>query len=114
MSEELGASPSLDENFDFIIGATGDIQCSFGVDELQKDIAVNLKSELQSYIGKPPSPNVRSDIIRDAGLVALADERIINVYQEEASVTFDKRETISLRLPVQTTSGEEYTLVFNI
>jgi len=47
----LGASPELDQSFDYTIGGDGDIAIARGSDELQKDLAFNAAFFLDPLVG---------------------------------------------------------------
>lgn len=51
MSVDFGAGPALDEHWDFSVAPSGDLKIAYDIDELQKDVAFNLATELEQYLG---------------------------------------------------------------
>jgi len=114
MTEDLGAGPALDENFDFSVGPTGDIAHNEGLAEVEKDLAANMAVELNSYVGSSLTPKVKGQILSDARITALLDERVTDVDKEASSVSLEDDGTIKLELAVTIATDEEYTLVFRV
>jgi len=112
--EEFGAGPALDENLDFFVGPTNDLAHEDGIDELEKDLSVNMIAELTEFVGPPSTPNVRSQIAQNARLTALADERISAVNKGDVDVTINENREISVSMTVKVSGDEEYDLVFNV
>ena len=114
MTEQFGAGPKLDENLDFEIGPTGDIEYVNGQEELEKDLAMQMVFTLQRFLGHPPSGNIDAKVIDVASKVATADVRVTRVDRERSSVEWaDNRRRIIVKLVV-VVGDETYDLVFNI
>lgn len=59
---DLGAGIALNEDFDFEVDGTGDLRPTSGLAELQKDIAFNVASALQSELGRRVDSRTRKRI----------------------------------------------------
>jgi len=71
MSNE-GSGLSLDQNFDLVVSEVGDLDKEDGLEELQKDLAMQVAYTLRNAIGQPDSPelsshshDVRSKLMRE-------------------------------------------------
>lgn len=114
MTGQFGSGVFLDEQFDFSIDPTGDLQMSEGVNELQKDIAFQMVISMQQFLGSSPSGNLEAKISNTATNVVLGDPRINSVVQNSFDIQFsDNRESISIKFDVRTEDGQQ-TLIFNI
>lgn len=110
----FGSGVLLDENFDFEVGNTGDLQHESGVDELEKDLAMQMVISLSQYLGEPGSGNVVNKIAGTAARVALLDSRVRSVSKEKTDVKFDRvNGEIDVKLLVNTRDGER-ELVFEV
>lgn len=76
----------LDEDFDFDVDETGDIRASKGTDELEKDLAFQMAIALDPIIGQPPSQSTEAKLINRATAVALSDNRIESVDEDNVEV----------------------------
>lgn len=116
MSEDnLGSGQYLDQNLDFEVDAGGDIQTSSGIDELQKDLAVQMIVSLSQFIGESPTPETEADIKRMAYRVAIADVRVSSVNRENITVEWiGGMKKFDVEVPLTTDTDEEYELVFNV
>lgn len=113
--EELGSSQKLDQSFDFVIDSTGDIDSTIGLDELEKDLSVQMAFYLSVYLGEPPTNQTKAEVRRTVSNVAIADARIVDVDQENIVVEWDRglRE-LTVEVSVTTITNTEYDLVFNV
>lgn len=114
MTEEFGSGIALDEHLDFSIDNTGDLDTVSGAEELEKDLAINMMHNLQQYIGQPRTNRLDSKVLGTAKNVALADVRVDDVDEGDASVEWshDSRD-LMVHLPV-VAGDEEYVLVFDV
>jgi hypothetical protein len=114
MVGEFGSGLYLDESLDFSVDTTGDLRTVDGVDELEKDLSVQMITSLQQYLGQPPSSNLNAQVFRTASNIATADARVASVNTNKSTVSFNRtRDEITLKLVVRTTSGEQ-ELVFEV
>lgn len=92
MTGEQGSGPALDENFDFVVGPSGDLKNSDRINELEKDIGFAMAVELQEYIGSPLTPTTEQKLLNSARSVLEDEERIQSILEisvEEAQRGFD-------------------------
>lgn len=114
MSDQLGEGLYIDQNLDFGVGQSGDIQTSSGVDELQKDLAIQMIINLDEYVGSRPADNTKAQISRRAIETALDDSRVQSVRSGSVTVDFSQRnEEISVSMTMITENGE-IPLVFEV
>lgn len=114
MVKEFGNGIFLDEALDFSIDPTGDIQAARGAKELEKDLSIQMIRGLQSYLGSPPSGNLRAKVLNTATRIAVSDGRVASVASGKSSISFSRnRQEIELKLVVRTVSGEQ-ELIFNV
>jgi hypothetical protein len=109
----LGASPELDESFDYTIGGDGDIAVARGSDELQKDLAFNAAFFLDPLVGQPLTSELRSDIVDTVIDVAESDERVAAVFRDTVNVEQSESGGIRVSISVDTISTVE-DLVINV
>ena len=114
MSDDFGAGIALDEQFDFTVDSTGDIDSTSGVEELQKDLAFQMVVNLDQYLGQPETPNLEAKVSRTVKNVALGDERIQSVSDDSISVIFEPlSDTITVEMSARTVD-EQVNLIFEI
>lgn len=116
MSEQnLGSGIFLDEQLDLSVGTTGDLLTVDGIDELEKDLAVQMIQSMQQYLGKTPTNTTEAEAKRTAYRTAIADVRISSVDRENIVVEWQNRtQNLRVDVPVTTNTDEEYNLVFNV
>jgi len=114
---EFGKGLSLDKNFDLQLSSVGDIDSEEGIDELQKDLAVQVAFTLRNIIGQPDSPELASEIRSRSRKVIEADERVNEVIRGSIRIQrFERGRNevrYSISVEVSTESGTE-ELVFEI
>lgn len=114
MSTEYGSGIYLTQNLDFEINTTGDLRASFGIDELEKDLAYNSIDELKEIPGRRKTQQTISIVKSRVEQLALADPRVSNVIGEIDVFYPDARdETIEVSVTVDTVEGEQ-ELVFPV
>jgi hypothetical protein len=114
MANEFGDGIFLDEALDFSIDPTGDIQAARGVEELEKDLSVQMIAGLDQYLGSPPSGNLRAKVLNTATNIATADPRVLSVVADSSAISFSRnRQKLNVKLLVRTVSGQQ-ELIFNI
>lgn len=114
MTDPFGSGIHLDEQFDFSVDPTGDLQTDNGVDELQKDLAFQMVISLTKYIGQPPSGNLKAKVAGTAKRVAEVDSRVKFVDSAKTKVSFGpKREEITVKMVVQSREGQQ-NLIFDV
>jgi hypothetical protein len=107
MSENLGAGIALDEQLDFGVDPSGDVESSSGPIELRKDLAIQMIIGLDRYIGEPPSGNIEAKVAGSAKQIALNDPRVLSVRDDSIIVNYStRREEISIEMNVITEDGE--------
>lgn len=110
----FGSGPALDRQLDLVVNPTGDLKKEEGIDELKKDLAIQMMISLSTFLGRPPSGNLQAKISNTVKRVALDDERINSVVEGSVDVSFsDDRKEIDVSLSVRTQNGPQ-TLIFNI
>lgn len=90
--KKYGSGPSLDENFDFIVGPSGDLKNADGINEVEKDLAFATSVQLQEFIGRPLTPTVRQKVKNAAEEVFEAEPRIdslVGISIQETEYGFD-------------------------
>lgn len=108
--EELGSSPALDENFDFIVDSSGDVEDSDGLNELEKDLSFASAFRLEDFIGQPLTPTTRQKVENAVEEVFDREERIDsvqNIEVEQANYGFDVQSGAIV-------NGEQQTLIFPV
>lgn len=114
MSDNFGAGIHLDEQFDFAVDTTGDIQSDRGVIELQKDLSFQMVISLSKYLGQAPTGNLPEKVAGTARRVAEVDDRVRFVDSSKTEVSFSTdRQEITLKIFVQTDDGEQ-ELIFDV
>lgn len=114
MVKEFGSGVFLDEQLDFSIDSTGDIQSTNGVEELEKDLSVQMLIGLKQYTGSPPSGNLRAKVKNTARNIAIADARVLSINSGGVEISFSRdRKQINIKMVVQTTNAEQ-ELVFSV
>lgn len=120
MSEEppfdtYGAGPTLDEDLDFSIDPTGDIESLGGLTELEKDLGWQLKVSLRRFEGESSNTNVESKAQDTAEKVAEADGRITTVDSRRSdAVVKDNGRTIEVTLVVNTINEERMKFIYQV
>jgi hypothetical protein len=102
MTIDLGSGAALDKNFDFSVDETGDIEASYGFDELEKDLAFKMAINLQQFLGQTPTGGTIAKVSNIARRVAQNDPRINAVPTDQLSVSFsDELQEITIELVAQ-------------
>lgn len=113
--ENLGAGQYLDQNFDFDIDTTGDIRAASGLNELEKDLSVQMAFTLSEFLGEPPTNETEAEVKRTVYRVAIADVRVSSVDQENIVVEWSRRlRELQIEVSVTTVTDDEYDMVFNV
>jgi len=91
---DYGSSPVLDQDFDFILDETGDIQCTnqtgSEIDELEKDLSYAIASGLEDEVGSPITPTQQALVRTQVTDIVYRDpriEKILNIIIEESQDT---------------------------
>jgi hypothetical protein len=84
----FGSGPSLDENFDLQVGSSGDVAVSSGIEELHKDLSLQLTVGMQEFLGSTPTSTLTAEAVSRAKDIIEADVRVDRVLQEESSAEF--------------------------
>jgi len=107
---EYGSGPTLDEDFDFTVDETGDIQCTnqvgFETAELEKDLAFTIARRIDLEVGSRTTPAqqasikslVRNIILRDSRIARILDVNIEQLEKLEDGSTFIDGYEISARV----------------
>lgn len=114
MTDELGAGPALDRDFDLEINPTGDIKTVSGVADLEKDLSFQLAESLDEFVGQQSSPNTATAVRTRAERVAELDPRVEDATAPAGGVSLDDRSTVEVRLQLATTTGETQEFVFTV
>lgn len=76
----FGSGPTLDEDWDFTIDGTGDIECTnqlgYEIAELEKDLAFAIGRRLDLELGKPTTPTQKATLESISRNVINRDPRI--------------------------------------
>lgn len=111
----FGSGPALDEDLDFSIDSGGDIDESSGIDELTKDLSVQLIFALEQFLGRPPTASVKSEVKNVTTQTLSADSRVQFVSSESIDVDIDRiSKNIDIDVSIITIDGEEFDLVFEV
>lgn len=114
MVDAFGSGIYLDERLDFAVNTAGDLRTVSGIDELEKDLSIQMIAGLRQYLGQPPTSNLDAKIFNTASNIALADTRVASVNTDQSSVSFNQtRDEMILNLVVRTVDGEQ-ELVFEV
>lgn len=115
MSNE-GRGLSLDQNFDLVVSEVGDLDKEDGLEELQKDLAMQVAYTLRNAIGQPDSPELSSQIKTLSRRAVEADARIDEVLRNSIEIRKIENGTeIYYRIRMRAiVSGEQEELVFEI
>jgi hypothetical protein len=114
MSANFGSGPALNQDFDFVIDSTGDLENRSGVEELGKDLAMQMVLNLETYLGESPTNLVKRKVELTATRVAVADTRVRNVDESATAVSFgSRRDELTVRMRVITESGPQ-EFIFNV
>lgn len=113
--ENLGSGIYLDELFDFEVDQTGDVLSTDGIDELEKDLAVQMKFNLRQFLGEVPSSQLNAEVRRTVAQIAIADNRIVSVDRNNIDVEWKERtKKLVVSMSIVTNTNEKYNLVFNV
>jgi hypothetical protein len=108
MSESnLGAGLYLDSKFDLNVAQTGDLRSSSGSEELEKDLAFQLKIVLDDIVGQPLTPDVRAEIISLTIDTITSDLRVQTLDRSSITVTRVRSDALFVEALVETKSGEQ-------
>jgi len=114
MAPRFGSGIHLDEKFDFSVGNTGDLKSEDGLEELQKDLSIQMVIGLDQYLGQPPGGNLEAKIINKVITIANADPRITSVVESSIDVQFNSsRDELTIKMTVRTSDGEQ-NLIFDV
>jgi hypothetical protein len=114
MNSNFGSGPALNEDFDFIIDNTGELESSSSVEELGKDLSMQMVLNLEKYLGQSPTNLLRRKVELTATRVATADTRVREVDTESTTVSFsNRRDELTVEMRVLTESGPQ-EFVFNV
>lgn len=115
MTENLGSGVRLDKDFDISIDRTGDVETVSGLNELEKDLSMQMAFSLNQFVGAPPSDDTRSSAKRVVAQVLNADERIQRIVTGSITVEWSgpKRRQIDVGATV-VASEQEQELVFRV
>jgi hypothetical protein len=112
---EYGSGPFLDENFDLTVDSVGDVKISNDGDELEKDLGFQLTFSLRRFLGASPTQNAEAKAKSTAIDVVEADPRVDRVVKREIEAELsDDTRTLTVRIPLITTDGVEFTFVYDI
>lgn len=112
MADDLGSGIALDQELDFIVDATGDLEHASGVDEVRKDLAFNLIRELSSFEGRLQNRETEADAEIVAQRTILNDPRVAQVQYIDAR--FEDPQTLAIEAQLRVESGETFTNVFTL
>lgn len=112
---QFGAGQALDENLDFKLDSTGDIDHTNGVKELEKDLAFQNKIALEDVVGAVSvEGEVTPTIIDKVRERLLLDPRILRITSIDVSNTrVNQQEQYTVNADVVTREGER-DLVFEV
>lgn len=113
VEKQLGSGIALDQNFDFEIDATGDLNSVSGVEELNKDLALRLTIFLDEFRGQILTNEVKSEIKNRVINVLLSDQRVVNVNEASIQIKEVTRNEIAIKAPYKATTGQT-ELIFTL
>jgi len=95
--ENYGSGVSLDENYDFIIDSTGDLEDSRGLSELEKDLSFASSVRLFEHIGMPLTSTRKQKIKNSVESIMSSEPRIssvLNISVSQSDYGFDIRSDV--------------------
>lgn len=115
MSDTLGSGPALDNKFDLTIDRSGDLDNVSGIEELEKDLSMQVVSTLSEFIGAPPADSTRVKVKSRTKRVVLADDRVDRLIAQSLSVEWigENREEIEVSMRIRA-NNQEQDLVFTV
>lgn len=113
VEQNLGSGLYLDEDLDLTVDELGDIETSFGIEELQKDLSFQLIFVLDPYIGQPLTTDVVSQVRSKTVDTVTADTRVDSVDRGSMTVRKPDPESITIQLNIFA-DGSEEELVFTL
>lgn len=113
VEENIGAGIALDQSMDFGVSSEGDIRSVRGAEELNKDIAFQLKLILVDLKGQPLTPDTKGQIKSDTINTLLSDNRVVRVNRAGIEIRDTGRDSIRIIADYQSTAGPQ-ELVFEL
>lgn len=116
MSERFGAGIALDEDLDFSITPTGDLQTEEGTDELLKDLSFQLHFFLQQFLGQSPTEETKVSVLAEVEDVVTRDVRVDSLIADESRVSFFGPRNAGIRVNVAlvTSDNESFNFVVEV
>lgn len=111
---EYGGGIFLTKDWDFEVNNTGDIRTISGLDELEKDVAFQLASNLDQFIGSRITNEQANDIAIETQQQLSADPRIAAVLDLTVQFPDGDPDTVEVIATVRDTEGDEQELVFEV
>lgn len=109
---EFGSGPSLSRDLDFTVTTTGDIEAVSGVEELEKDLALQSLIELQEFEGATQTPRTKVIIQSRVNQILTNDPRVQSV--SDIQVTFTAQDNSAEIVAGVSTDDGEQELVFEV
>lgn len=105
----LGTGIYLDPSLDFEVDSSGDISSiNSGIQELQKDLALQSKIGLNEFLGETPDENVNQSIKDEIENRFLADPRVDSVAKESIQIEWkEDRKSLNVDVPIKIVTVNE-------
>jgi hypothetical protein len=108
---EFGSGINIDSSFDFSINQNGDLEKVDGVEELNKDLAIQLSIALDEFRGQPLDNELKAEVKQQTIDTISADVRVQTVRSGRFQVDKPTRDTLAVKVPYITQNTEQ-ELVF--
>jgi len=103
---DFGSGPTLDENLDFTITTTGDIETGSGDDELAKDLAFRIHRAFEDIeLGMQFTESAKEDLRIDIGVALGEDARVESVSDITLVQNASDRNQLDIGVTVETADG---------
>jgi hypothetical protein len=109
---DFGAGPFLDRELDFEVTTTGDIRTVSGIDELEKDVALQHLIQLAEFEGYPIRPSTETRIKAATRDILNEDPRINSIVSVTVNF-YDNDDRVEIVAQATTDNGEQ-ELVFEV
>ena len=116
--DALGSGIALGDDLDMMLEDSGDLLATSGIEELEKDLSINMIFQLtfggpdgSGYLGRPLTQEVESDILDLIRRTALSDDRINTVRSIFVRRSPNQRNTLEIDLTVVTSLGEQNLVI---
>lgn len=108
--EVFGAGIALDESMDIVVDNTGDLDATYGIDELEKDLAFRLKIRMEGDLGSRLTKTQEKILSVKSSRIVQQDPRIDGVDNVTAQSN-SLRDEMEISIDVLANDGTTYSFV---